>query len=113
MHRREPKKYLTFSTINASALLDQHQREVKRGDVELECVEVTIADIALAGSANASNTSPTRLQINISLFATGAVSGSIQPPVKGFWLFGLEYSNRVHLWCAEPHGGKLVLTVHD
>jgi DNA primase catalytic core len=49
MHRREQKKYLAL--INSIALLHQHQREVKRaasGDVELEYVEVTIADIALA-----------------------------------------------------------------
>jgi hypothetical protein len=49
MHRGEQKKYLAL--INAIALLHQHQREVKRaarGDVELEYVEVTIADIALA-----------------------------------------------------------------
>jgi DNA primase catalytic core len=49
MHRREQKKYLAL--INSIALLHQHQREIKRatrGDVELEYVEVTIADIALA-----------------------------------------------------------------
>ena len=49
MHRREQKKYLAL--INSIALLHQHQREVKRatrGDVEIEYVEVTIADIALA-----------------------------------------------------------------
>jgi DNA primase len=49
MHRREQKKYLAL--INAIALLHQYQREVKRatrGDVEIEYVEVTIADIALA-----------------------------------------------------------------
>jgi DNA primase catalytic core len=49
MHRREQKKYLAL--INSIALLHQHQREVKRaarGDVELEYVEVTIADLALA-----------------------------------------------------------------
>jgi hypothetical protein len=49
MHRREQKKYLAL--INAIALLHQHQREVKRatrGDVEIEYVEVTIEDIALA-----------------------------------------------------------------
>lgn len=49
MHRREQKKYLAL--INSIALLQQHQREVKRaasGDVEVEYVEVTIADIALA-----------------------------------------------------------------
>lgn len=49
MHRREQKKYLAL--MNSIALLHQHQREVKRaarGDVELEYVEVTIADIALA-----------------------------------------------------------------
>lgn len=47
--RREQKKYLAL--INAIALLHQHQREVKRatrGDVEIEYVEVTIDDIALA-----------------------------------------------------------------
>src|SRR3984893_9815873 len=49
LHRREQKKYLAL--INSIALLHQHQREIKRatrGDVELEYVEVTIADIALA-----------------------------------------------------------------
>jgi hypothetical protein len=49
MHRREQKKYLAL--INSIALLHQHQREVKRaarGDVEVEYVEVTIEDIALA-----------------------------------------------------------------
>jgi DNA primase len=49
MHRREQKKYLAL--INSIALLHQHQREIKRatrGDVELEYVEVMIADIALA-----------------------------------------------------------------
>ncbi len=49
MHRREQKKYLAL--INSIALLHQHQREVKRatrGDVEIEYVEVTIDDIALA-----------------------------------------------------------------
>ena len=49
MHRREQKKYLAL--INSIALLHQHQREVKQaasGDVEIEYVEVTIADIALA-----------------------------------------------------------------
>ncbi len=49
MHRREQKKYLAL--INSIALLHQHQREIKRatrGDVELEYVEVTIDDIALA-----------------------------------------------------------------
>jgi DNA primase catalytic core len=49
MHRREQKKYLAL--INSIALLHQHQRQIKRanrGDVELEYVEVTIDDIALA-----------------------------------------------------------------
>lgn len=49
LHRREQKKYLAL--INSIALLHQHQREVKRavrGDVEIEYVEVTIDDIALA-----------------------------------------------------------------
>jgi len=47
--RREQKKYLTL--IKAIALLHQHQREVKRarrGDVEVEYVEVEPRDIALA-----------------------------------------------------------------
>jgi hypothetical protein len=50
LHRREQKKYLTL--INAIALLRQHQREIKRavsGNAELEYVEVTLDDIALAG----------------------------------------------------------------
>ncbi|MGH9967445.1 MAG: CHC2 zinc finger domain-containing protein, partial [Pyrinomonadaceae bacterium] len=49
LHRRDQKKYLAL--IKSIALLHQHQREVKRavrGDVEIEYVEVTIADIALA-----------------------------------------------------------------
>ncbi len=49
LHRRDQKKYLGL--IKSIALLHQHQREVKRavrGDVEIEYVEVTIADIALA-----------------------------------------------------------------
>jgi DNA primase catalytic core len=49
LFRREQQKYL--SLINAIALLHQHQRAVKReaeGDVEVEYVEVTIEDIALA-----------------------------------------------------------------
>ena len=49
LHRREQKKYLAL--INSIALLHQHQREIKRatrGDVEIEYVEVTIDDIALA-----------------------------------------------------------------
>jgi DNA primase len=49
IHRREQKKYLAL--INAIALLHQHQREAKRaadGDAEVEYVEVTVEDIALA-----------------------------------------------------------------
>jgi len=49
LHRREQKKYLAL--INSIALLHQHQREIKRarqGDVEIDYVEVTIDDIALA-----------------------------------------------------------------
>lgn len=49
IHRREQKKYLTL--INTVALLHQHQREVKRaarGGTEIEYVEVTVEDIALA-----------------------------------------------------------------
>ncbi len=49
LHRRDQKKYLAL--IKSIALLHQHQREVKRatrGDVEIEYVEVTIDDIALA-----------------------------------------------------------------
>ncbi len=47
--RREQKKYLTL--IKTIALLHQHQREVKRarrGDVEVEYVEVIPSDVALA-----------------------------------------------------------------
>lgn len=47
--RRDHEKYLTL--IDAIALLHQHQREVKRvrrGDQEIQYVEVTPADIALA-----------------------------------------------------------------
>ncbi len=50
LHRREQKKYLAL--INAIALLRQHQREIKRavsGNAEIEYVEVTLDDIALAG----------------------------------------------------------------
>jgi hypothetical protein len=49
--RREQKKYLTL--IKAIALLHQHQREVKRarrGEVEVEYVEVAPSDIALANA---------------------------------------------------------------
>jgi DNA primase catalytic core len=49
IHRREQRKYLAL--INAVALLHQHQRETKRavrGEVEIEYVEVALADIALA-----------------------------------------------------------------
>src|SRR6266511_485381 len=49
IHRREQKKYL--SLINAIALLKQHQRETKRAandEVEVEYIEVTPDDIALA-----------------------------------------------------------------
>jgi hypothetical protein len=49
LFRREQQKYL--SLMNAIALLHQHQREVKReveGDIEVEYVEVTVADVALA-----------------------------------------------------------------
>jgi DNA primase catalytic core len=49
LFRREQQKYL--SLMNAIALLHQHQRETKReveGDVEVEYVEVTVEDVALA-----------------------------------------------------------------
>jgi DNA primase len=49
LFRREQQKYL--SLMNAIALLHQHQRETKReveGDIEVEYVEVTVADVALA-----------------------------------------------------------------
>lgn len=49
IHRREQRKYLAL--INAVALLHQHQRIIKRatrGEVEIEYVEVTLSDIALA-----------------------------------------------------------------
>jgi DNA primase catalytic core len=49
IHRREQKKYLAL--INTIALLHQHQRETKRAareEVEVEYIEVTPDDIALA-----------------------------------------------------------------
>ncbi len=49
IHRREQKKYLAL--INSIALLHQYQREIKRagdGEAEIEYVEVTLEDIALA-----------------------------------------------------------------
>lgn len=49
IHRREQQEYL--SLINAIALLHQHQREIKRAatdELEIEYVEVTLSDIALA-----------------------------------------------------------------
>lgn len=49
IHRREQKKYLAL--INSIALLNQHQRRVKRAareSIEVEYVEVEIEDIALA-----------------------------------------------------------------
>ena len=49
IQRREQKKYLAL--INTIALLHQHQREVKRAatdECEIEYVEVTAADLALA-----------------------------------------------------------------
>jgi DNA primase catalytic core len=72
MHRREQKKYLAL--INSIALLHQHQREVKRatrGDVEIEYVEVTIDDIALANE-----------------LAQGVLSRGLDelaPPVRGLY----------------------------
>jgi hypothetical protein len=50
VHRREQKKYLAL--MDAIALLRQHQRETKRmteDGAEVEYVEVTLDDIALAG----------------------------------------------------------------
>lgn len=50
VHRREQKKYLAL--MDSIALLRQHQREVKRmteDGAEVEYVEVTLDDIALAG----------------------------------------------------------------
>jgi DNA primase catalytic core len=49
IQRREQKKYLAL--INTIALLHQHQREVKRAatdQLEIEYVEVTLADLRLA-----------------------------------------------------------------
>jgi hypothetical protein len=49
IQRREQKKYLAL--INTIALLHQHQREVKRAatdELEIEYVEVTLADLRLA-----------------------------------------------------------------
>ena len=72
IHRREQKKYLAL--INTIALLHQHQREIKRavrGDVEVEYVEVTLEDIALANE-----------------LATGVLSQALDelaPPVRGMY----------------------------
>ncbi len=49
IHRREQKKYLAL--INSIALLNQHQRRIRRAareSIEVEYVEVEIEDIALA-----------------------------------------------------------------
>lgn len=49
IHRREQQKYLAL--INSIALLHQHQREIKRAateEIEIEYVEATLDDIALA-----------------------------------------------------------------
>jgi hypothetical protein len=49
IHRREQKKYLAL--MNAIALLHQHQRQIHRAvdeETEVEYVEVTLDDIALA-----------------------------------------------------------------
>jgi DNA primase catalytic core len=72
MHRREQKKYLAL--INAIALLHQHQREIKRAatdEIEIEYVEVTLPDIALANEL-------TQATLSRSL-------DELAPPVRGMY----------------------------
>ncbi len=72
IHRREQRKYL--SLINAIALLHQHQREVKtakRGEVEIEYVEVELEDIALANE--------------LAEEVLGKAMDELAPPVRGMF----------------------------
>jgi DNA primase len=70
--RREQQKYLAL--INAIALLHQHQREIKRAgsdEIEIEYVEVTLSDIALANEL-------TQAILSRSL-------DELSPPVRGMY----------------------------
>ena len=72
IHRREQRKYL--SLINAIALLHQYQREIKtakRGEVEIEYVEVELSDIALANE--------------LAEEVLGKAMDELAPPVRGMF----------------------------
>jgi DNA primase len=72
IHRREQRKYL--SLINSIALLHQYQREVKtarRGDIEIEYIEVTLEDIALANE--------------LAEEILGKAMDDLAPPVRGMF----------------------------
>lgn len=72
IHRREQRKYL--SLINSIALLHQYQREIKtarRGEIEIEYVEVTLEDIALANE--------------LAEEILGQAMDELAPPVRGMF----------------------------
>jgi len=72
IHRREQRKYL--SLINSVALLHQYQREIKtakRGDIEIEYVEVELSDIALANE--------------LAEEILGQAMDELAPPVRGMF----------------------------
>jgi DNA primase catalytic core len=72
IHRREQRKYL--SLINSIALLHQYQREIKtarRGDIEIEYVEVELSDIALANE--------------LAEEILGKAMDELAPPVRGMF----------------------------
>jgi DNA primase catalytic core len=72
IHRREQRKYL--SLINSIALLHQYQREIKtakRGDIEIEYVEVELSDIALANE--------------LAEEILGRAMDELAPPVRGMF----------------------------
>jgi len=72
IHRREQRKYL--SLINSIALLHQYQREIKtakRGEIEIEYMEVTLEDIALANE--------------LAEEILGKAMDELAPPVRGMF----------------------------
>ncbi|MBK6723818.1 MAG: hypothetical protein IPG58_11320 [Acidobacteria bacterium] len=73
IHRREQRKYL--SLINSIALLRQYQRErskpPKRGEIEIEYVEVELSDIALANE--------------LAEEILGKAMDELAPPVRGMF----------------------------
>ena len=72
IHRREQRKYL--SLINSIALLHQYQREIKtarRGEIEIEYVEVELSDIALANE--------------LAEEILGKAQDELAPPVRGMF----------------------------